>query len=311
MPAQLTLGTGLLSGRVSPARARAVVNAALDAGVSRIDTARAYGDGETEYLLGSVLRNRPDVSVVTKVGLGPLSRQVVAALRWRAASPVIGLLPDRRAGEARPGDEEADAGSAPRFDERSVRTSIDRSRSALRRERLDLVLLHEVDAGPDAEHAADLMDDLVTEGVIAAWGVGTRRPALRRLAAAGTRLGTVVQTTGGPLLPRPPVPDVVALSVHSVLGPGGGVLNAFLAWLPQSGHLDVWERTVGPVDARRTAGTAVLRAAVSDVDTAAVLVSSRDPRSIGRTVVGARSGDDPARATLLAPVFAAFRDRVD
>lgn len=309
MPADLTLGTGLLSGRVSPARARRIVDAALAAGVRRIDTARAYGDGETEHLLGAVLRHRPEVTVVTKVGLGPLSRRRVAALRWRATSPVLGLLPRGSGPEARPGDEESDDDAQPRFDARSIRASIDRSRRALRRDRLDLVLLHELDADPDADRAADVLDGLVADGVIGGWGVGTRRPALRRLAEAHARLGDMVQTTGGPLLPPPPVPAGTALSVHSVLGPGGGLLNAFLVWLPGSGYRDVWERTVGPVDGRRTAGTALLRVALANAGTEAVLVSSRDPRSLERTVLASQVAETPERTALLAPVFAAFQGR--
>lgn len=309
MPAHLTLGTGLLSGRTSPARARRVIAAALDAGARRIDTARAYGDGETEHLLGAALRGRPDVTVVTKAGLGPLSRRTVAAVRWRGVSPVLGVLPARGGGTAGLGDEEADAPAGARFDERSVRASVDLSRRALRRERLDLVLLHELDADQDVARVADVMEALVGEGAIAAWGVGTRRAALRRLTASGAPLGSLAQTTGGPLLPAAPTVAGVPLSVHSVLGPGGGLLAALLAWLPGSGHQAVWERTVGPIEARRTAGTAVLRAAVSDAGTAAVLLSSRDAASVSRTVTAVRGGETPERLALLAPVFAAFRER--
>lgn len=307
-PAQLILGTGLMSGRMSPNRARRVIAAALDAGVTRIDTARAYGDGETEHLIGAVLRRRPHVEIVTKAGLGPLERRPVEAARWRAASPVLGLLPSRTAATALPGDEEADDDTGAHFDERTLRTSIDVSRRALRRERLDLVLLHEADV-PRTDAAAAVMDALVDEGVVGAWGVGTRRAALRRLRAAGAPVGAQVQTTGGPLLPPPPAPESIPLSVHSVLGPGGSLLNAFLAWLPGTHHRTVWEEVVGPLTARRTAGAELLRAAVSDARVAAVLVSSRDAESIARTVAAVRAGEDDVRSALLAPVFAAFLER--
>lgn len=309
MPAHLTLGTGLLSGRTSPARARRIIDAALGAGVTHIDTARAYGEGETEHLLGAALRFRPDIAVITKVGLGPLSRKIVPAFRWRAASPVVGLLPGGGGGRAQVGDEEADDDAGSRFDEQSIRASIDLSRRALRRERLDLVLLHELDAGPDAERAADVMDALTAEGAIGGWGIGSRRAAVRRLATASARVGSLVQTTGGPLLPAPPVPAATTVSVHSVLGPGGVLLDAFLAWLPGSGCQPTWEGLVGPVDARRTAGNELIRAAVADPSTAAVLVSSRDPGAIARTVASTRAGATPDRVERLAPVFAAFRGR--
>lgn len=309
MPAQLTLGTGLLSGRTSPTRARRVVAAALDVGITRFDTARAYGDGETEHLLGAALRRRPDVEVVTKAGLGPLTRRAASAVRWHAVSPLLGLLPAGATGRASPGDEEADHDDGARFDEAAVRASIDASRRALRRERLDLVLLHEFDRGRDAPATADLMEGLVAEGVISSWGVGTRRAALRRLLEDRVPLGGLVQTTGGPLLPDAPVPDGSSLSVHSVLGPGGSLLNAFLAWLAESPHRTVWEAAVGPIAARRTAGAELLRIAVSDPRTSSVLVSSRDAVALERTVVAARDGADADRISLLAPLLAAFRER--
>lgn len=307
-PASLTLGTGLLSGRIAPARARRIVDAALDAGVRRFDTARAYGDGETEHLLGAALRRRPDTTVVTKAGLGPLRRRPAAALRWRLAAPVVGLLPERAGGRAAVGDEERDGDSGV-FDERVIRASVDRSRRALRRDRIDLLLLHEFDDGPEADDAAALMLSLLDEGAIGDWGCGTRRPALRRLLDAGRRVGSIVQTTGGPLLP--PAPDSgVPLSAHSVLGPRGALLNAFLEWLGgEPEHRAAWEAAVGPLDARRTAGTAVLRAAVADPANSAVLVSSSDPDSLVRTVDAVRDGEHDDRTSLLGPVFAAFRNR--
>lgn len=313
MPAQLTFGTGLLSGRTGPATARRVLDAALDCGIMRIDTARAYGDGETERVVGAALRRRPDVAVITKAGLGPLDRRVVSAARWRALGPATGLLPNRGGARALPGDEESDEQQTTRMDEASLRASIDLSRRALLRERIDLVLLHELDAGPsvvEVVEVVEVMDSLVEEGVIGAWGVGTRRAALRRLVASGARLGGLVQTTGGPLLPPAPVPAGVPLSVHSVLGPGAGLLSAFLEWLGASPHRDLWERSVGPLAARRTAGDALIRVAVSDPRLSAVLVSTRDPRAIAPTAVAVRAGETEERLRLLRPVLAAFRERV-
>lgn len=311
MPASLTLGTGQLSGRTGPAVARRVLDAALASGIRRIDTARAYGDGETERVVGAALRSRLDVEVVTKVGLGPLERRRIAALRWRVASPLMGLLPARAAPPAAWGDEEADPAIEVRLDERSVRASVDLSRSALRRDRLDVVLLHELDLRSDAARIADLMDSLRQEGAIGGWGVGTRRPALRRLLDADARVGELVQTTGGPLLPPIAAPAGAALSVHSVLGPGASLLNAFLDWLPTSGFAEAWQRSVGPLDARRTAGTAVLRAAVSGSGADAILLSSRDAAGLESTVAAVRNGESPERLALLDPVFAAFRARGD
>jgi aryl-alcohol dehydrogenase-like predicted oxidoreductase len=57
-------------GDVTDADAVAVLHAALDAGVTFLDTADVYGDGRSETLVGRVLRERgrDDVTVATKMG---------------------------------------------------------------------------------------------------------------------------------------------------------------------------------------------------------------------------------------------------
>ena len=53
------------------AEIRAVVNAAIDAGITLFDTADTYGDGESEWLLGRALTGRRDqVVIATKFGWG-------------------------------------------------------------------------------------------------------------------------------------------------------------------------------------------------------------------------------------------------
>jgi aryl-alcohol dehydrogenase-like predicted oxidoreductase len=63
---------------VSPdARRDAVrqIQEAVDLGVTLFDTADAYGEGESERILGEALRGRPGVIVVTKFGEGPTPDQ--------------------------------------------------------------------------------------------------------------------------------------------------------------------------------------------------------------------------------------------
>ena len=67
------LGTWQLGadwGDVSESDARAVLDAAVDSGVTIFDTADVYGDGRSEQLIGRYLRDRPelDVFVATKMG---------------------------------------------------------------------------------------------------------------------------------------------------------------------------------------------------------------------------------------------------
>ncbi len=64
------LGCNNFGRRIGPDETRAVVDAALDAGVNLLDTADTYGNrGGSETLLGEVLKGRrDDVVIATKFG---------------------------------------------------------------------------------------------------------------------------------------------------------------------------------------------------------------------------------------------------
>ena len=65
------LGTNNFGRRLDLDGARAVVDAALDAGITHLDTADIYGGGESERLIGVILEGRRDEAVIaTKFGMG-------------------------------------------------------------------------------------------------------------------------------------------------------------------------------------------------------------------------------------------------
>ncbi|GLY06191.1 oxidoreductase [Actinoplanes sp. NBRC 101535] len=55
-------------GEVSEEDAHATLQAAVDAGVTFIDTADVYGDGRSEQIVGSFVKDKPGLTVVTKMG---------------------------------------------------------------------------------------------------------------------------------------------------------------------------------------------------------------------------------------------------
>ncbi len=55
-------------GEVTEADAHATLQAAVDAGVTFIDTADVYGDGRSEQIIGSFIKGRPELTVATKMG---------------------------------------------------------------------------------------------------------------------------------------------------------------------------------------------------------------------------------------------------
>src|SRR5213082_400399 len=66
------LGCNNFGGRLDLERTRALVDAALDAGITFLDTADIYGGGGSERFLGEILEGRRDqVVLATKFGMGP------------------------------------------------------------------------------------------------------------------------------------------------------------------------------------------------------------------------------------------------
>ncbi|MER5256129.1 MULTISPECIES: aldo/keto reductase [unclassified Streptomyces] len=113
----------------------AVIRQAVDAGVTHLDTADAYGDGHNESLVGRALEGRADdVVVATKVGI------VVDDLATRALS----------------------RDGSPRHIKESVEASLRR----LRRETLDLYYLHRVDPQVPLEESWGQLAELVREGKV-------------------------------------------------------------------------------------------------------------------------------------------------
>ncbi len=139
---EVGLGTWQLGadwGQVSDDEARGVLHAALDAGVTFLDTADAYGDGRSERVIGSVIAERGDherVTVATKAG--------------RRADPHV----------------------ASAYNEDNLRAWVTRSLSNLGVERLDLLQLH---CPPTPVYSDDavfaVLDALVEEGLVAKYGV--------------------------------------------------------------------------------------------------------------------------------------------
>jgi aryl-alcohol dehydrogenase-like predicted oxidoreductase len=141
-------------GEVREEDALAVLHAAVDAGVTLLDTADVYGDGRSEQLIGRFLRQRPDAGVTVATKLG------------RRADPHV---PDANTAE-------------------HLRAWTDRSRRNLGVETLDLIQLHCPPTPVYGREAVfDALDALVADGVTRAYGVSveTCDEALAAIARPG------------------------------------------------------------------------------------------------------------------------------
>ncbi|MFC3501825.1 aldo/keto reductase [Micromonospora krabiensis] len=140
-------------GTVSEDDAMAILSAAVDSGVTFLDTADVYGDGRSEQLIGRFLRSRPadGITVATKMG-----RRV---------------------------PQQPEAYTLAHF-----REWTDRSRKNLGTDTLDLVQLHCPPTAVFADDAVfDALDTLVAEEAIAGYGVSveTGDQALTAIARPG------------------------------------------------------------------------------------------------------------------------------
>ncbi len=121
---------------------KATIEAAFDAGLRIFDTAQAYGTGHSESLLGEVLGHLADARIVTKVGL-----EIDPAKR-----ALVGFETDPARLEA----------------------SLDASLRRLKRDRIDLALLHPNELSvEEAKPVFDWLDQEQLRGRIASYGWST------------------------------------------------------------------------------------------------------------------------------------------
>jgi aryl-alcohol dehydrogenase-like predicted oxidoreductase len=139
------IGCNNFGGRIGEEETRAVVQAALEVGITFFDTAEVYGnEGGSERLLGEILEGRrEEVVIATKFG-------------WKA---------------------DAGGGSA-----QNVRRAIAGSLERLRTDYVDLLYLHRPDSTTPIAETLRALDELVRDGTVRA--IGCSNFSADQLAAA-------------------------------------------------------------------------------------------------------------------------------
>jgi aryl-alcohol dehydrogenase-like predicted oxidoreductase len=148
------LGCNNFGGRIDQAATRAVVDAALDEGVTLFDTADIYGDRRSEELLGAALGSRrDDVVIASKFGMGDGTTLPAGASR------------------------------------RSVEAAVEGSLRRLGTDRIDLYQLHAPDDATAIDETLAALDGLVRDGKVREIGCsnfeGARLDAAAEAAASG------------------------------------------------------------------------------------------------------------------------------
>jgi aryl-alcohol dehydrogenase-like predicted oxidoreductase len=153
---QLVLGTMTFGDTADAATSRSMVDAALEAGITSLDTANGYAATRTEEILGEVLAGRRDqFSLATKAGIYP-----------------------------------GDAGGNPLLSRKGIRSSLEASLRRLRTDHVDLFYLHQPDRTVTVDETAEALADVVSAGLAKAVGVSNFAAwQIADLSAACDRVG--------------------------------------------------------------------------------------------------------------------------
>jgi aryl-alcohol dehydrogenase-like predicted oxidoreductase len=193
----LGLGCAAMMGRVGRRESESALGAAFDAGINFFDTARSYGYGASEGLLGDFCMGRRDqVVLCTKFGILP------AAKSWKQsvkplAQRVVKLFPGLRKAAQRQAGALFTGGQ---FSVDVLRTSLETSLRELKTDYVDMLLMHAAPISVLAQQ--DLLAELerlVAEGKVRVAGISgeldvieaafERKPAVLRTAQFACNIG--------------------------------------------------------------------------------------------------------------------------
>jgi len=163
-----------------------MLETAYDAGIRHFDVAPMYGFGEAESCLGDFLaRHRADVTVTTKYGIPPAKQRGWLGLARSLARPVVKALPGLKRGLGKVAVKATKSEERVSFTAAQAKESLERSLAALRTERIDVWLLHEVEAADlQDDDLLRLLEDCVAAGTIGAFGVGSEGKKIMALRTA-------------------------------------------------------------------------------------------------------------------------------
>ena len=214
----LGFGTGLLHCVNDARSAVGLLRKAHEEGVTYFDTARLYGDGRCEGMVGEAFAHmRGEVLIATKLGILPPASDFYTRAQGKAQA-LLRRIPPLRAMVPPPTVRfpEFDV-----FDPRRMQQSLETSLKELRTDHVDVLLLHE--CKPEhvhSEEVRDFLDQMVREGKTRAYGIAPTSDAMQAIAASGAPYGDVAQFDASlrPGMPPPAGSGPALVITHSCLG---------------------------------------------------------------------------------------------
>ncbi|NBS54648.1 hypothetical protein EBT23_03645 [bacterium] len=196
MKEQIVLGCVTLSAMGSRTEVFRLLEQAVSQGITHFDTARSYGRGYSEKLLGEFFKAHGGaLAVTTKFGVtysetGALPTLIALPLNRLVKNlrPLVGL--GLRLGKAESGRKEVErnpsaigdlpSALAAKVGRDVVERSVEEFLKQLGREKVEILLLHEMLPGQLTEEARGYLEGLRKAGTVGRLGCGTRREVLER-----------------------------------------------------------------------------------------------------------------------------------
>lgn len=168
-----------MGGRSSREASFKALAAAWDSGITFYDTARSYGYGQSEGLLGEFFQGKRDsVVLCTKFGILPANPQGWKQRLKPLARGVLRALPGLRGAIRRQVKDQFLHGQ---FSPEAMRSSLETSLRELRTDYVDLLLLHAAPASVlEQDDLLEAMERLVESGKVRLAGISGEIPVIEK-----------------------------------------------------------------------------------------------------------------------------------
>lgn len=285
---QLGYGCSRLMGSVSRKESLGLLEAAFDAGVRHFDTAPAYGHGNSEGCVGEFLaRHRGEITVTTKYGVPTHHQSGLKFAVRKMALPLIEMVPGLKRKLQSATAAPASSSPAPReslpFTADLAKASLEKSLVELRTERIDVFMLHEVQASDlTDEGLLRMLEDALAAGKIGTFGCASGWEKTGALVTRHPRYCRVLQHEWSVL--DPVIPPGPAFRIHhrSLTLHFGELLAALQA---DKGRATRWSASVGAdVSDGEKLAALMLKAALVLNPASVILFSSKRVQHIRHNV---------------------------
>jgi D-threo-aldose 1-dehydrogenase len=215
----LGFGCGSLMYTLDRTQSLRLLETAIDCGITYFDTARMYGYGQAEHILGSLIqRHRSRLIITSKAGIFPPNRSPLRRLASRGTRFLHQLLPQTKRFVKMP---EVWTPRYSCFTTQDLRQSLETSLKALRTAYLDIFLMHEsTQADIQTAELLHFLEGLKHEGKIRAYGTATSIENTIKIAESHPLLTSIVQIPNSiwdmNISRLPPNPDRLTIT-HSFL----------------------------------------------------------------------------------------------